>query len=418
MPTRSTALDDPAAEASQFMIRLGLGVLAILLPASALYFRRAVFLLFPIGAGVILLGALLAPRRDALGRLRDVARSPMGMVAGVLLLWAAASILWTPYRAEAVERLFKVGGTLALAAAAAAVLPDRTRVANLYLAPVGVALAAALGAATATLGAPAGWRFMPDPQTLERALVGVSLAMWPALAVLIARGRIGLSVTLPILVAATAFVSGASVAFLSLAAGGLAFAAALGSRQRATRWLGRFFAALVILAPGAALLAGALARGAQGAFATTLAPLAQWAQVIRAEPLRLLTGHGLDSAGQGVARGALAGAPRTAIFDVWHELGLVGAVAMAALLYGAFRAARRAPPEAGPALVGGLTHGLIVGAIGGGSAQIAWLTTIATAAILFTAMANGLYKQSRPVAPPARAVKAPRLGPAPPRPAA
>ena len=418
MPTRPHRFDDPAAEASQFMIRLGLAVLAIALPASGLYFRRSVFLLFPMGAGVILLGALLAPRRDALGRLRDVVASPMGLVACVLLAWATASILWTPYRGEAVERLFKVGGTLALAAAAAAVLPDRTRIANLYLIPVGVALASALGAATAVVGVPAGWRFMPDAATLERALVGVSLAMWPALAVLIARGRIGLSVTLPILVAATAFVTGSSVAFFSMAAGGLALAAALGSRQMATRWLGRAFAALVILAPLAPFLAQHLSGAAPGGeWARHLGALDQWRALIDAQPLRLLTGHGLDAAGQGVARGALpATTPRTAIFDVWYELGLVGALATAALLYGAFRVARRAPPEAGPALAGGLTHGLIVGALGGGSAQIAWLTTIATAAVLFTAMANGLYKTSRPAAPAPRSVKAP-AAPAPVRPA-
>ena len=74
------------------------------------------------------------------------------------------------------------------------------------------ALAAVLGAATATIGVQAGWRFLPDPATLERALVGIGLAMWPALAVLTARGRIGLAVTLPILVASTAFVSASSVA--------------------------------------------------------------------------------------------------------------------------------------------------------------------------------------------------------------
>ena len=405
MPTRPQPFDDPAAEASQFLIRLGLGVLAIAIPVGGLFFRRSVFLLFPVGAGVILLGALLAPRRDATGRLRDVAFSPMGLLSCVLIGWAAVSILWTPFRADAVERLFKVGGTLALAAAAAAVLPDRTRVANLYLAPVGVALAAALGLLVASLGAPAA----PDAATLERALVAISLVMWPALAILVARRRVGLTVTLPILVATTAFTTGSTVAFLSMAAGGLAFAAALGSQQTATRWLGRFFAALVMLAPAAALLAPYLAKGASGEWARQLAALEAWRGLIVAEPLRLLTGHGLDAAGQGVARSLIPpGVPRTAIFDIWYELGVVGAVALAALLYGAFRFARRAPPEAGPALVGGLTHGLIVGAIGGGSAQIAWLTTIAVAAILFTAMTNGLYKTSRPVAPVQRGVRAPK----------
>lgn len=410
MPTRSQSFDDPAAESSQFLIRLGLGVLAIAIPVGALFFRRSVFLLFPVGAGVILLGALLAPRRDALWRLRKALFSPMGLVAGVILFWAALSILWTPFRADAVERLFKVGGTLALAAAAAAVLPDRTRVANLYLAPVGVAFAAVLALLVASVGPQPASRILPDAAMLERALVAITLVMWPALAVLVTRRRIGLTITLPILVAVAAYSTGGTVAFLSMAAGGLAFAATLGSRQVATRWLGRFFAALVILAPAAAFSARFFTRGANGEWGRQLASLDMWRMQIETEPLRLLTGHGLDAAARAMTRGlAPQGAPRTAIFDVWYELGVVGAVATAALLYGAFRFARRAPPEAGPALVGGLTHGLIVGAIGGGSAQIAWLTMVAVAAILFTAMTNGLYKTSRPAAP-ARPVRAPAPG--------
>lgn len=411
---RSQNFDDPAAEASQLLIRLGLAVLAVAIPVLGLLFRRSVFLLFPVGAGVILLGALLAPRRDAARRLRDVALSRMGAVAFVLVLWAAASTLWTPYPGEAIERLIKVGGTLALAAAAAAVLPDRTRVANLYLAPVGVGAAALLGVVLATAGGEqaSGADLTAEATTLERALIAVSLMMWPALAVLAARRRVGLAIALPIVVAVAMFVAGASIGFLAMAAGGLAFAAATASQQTATRWLARAFAAMVMLAPAAPFLARWATPGSTGDFARRVAPFAEWRGLISAQPLRLLTGHGLNAAGPGVAAGAIpAAAPRTALFDIWYELGIVGAVATATMLYGAYRVARRAPPEAGPALVGGLTHGLLVGAVGGGSAQIAWLTTIAVAAILFTAMTNGLYKTSRPAAPQPHRIKAPSTTP-------
>lgn len=406
MPPRSQSFADPAAEASQFLIRLGLAALVIGIPIGALFFRRAIFLLFPLGAGVILLGALLAPRRDALQRMRDVALSPMGAVAVVMIVWAGLSLIWTPAGGDAVERLFKAAGTMGLAAAAAAVLPDRTRVANLYLAPIGVGAAAlcglALAAAIASGLAPALAR-LTDASTLDRSLVATGLLMWPALAALGGRERAGLAIALAIVTASAAATAGAAVAFLSMAAGGLAFAATVGAPREAPRWLGRVFAASVALAPALPFLAEALVGRVNAALAAKLAPIADLAAMIREAPLRLLTGHGLDSAAYAVATGFLpAGVPRTAIFDVWYELGVIGAVATALLLWGAFRVARRAPAQAEPALAGGLTHGLIVGSTGVGSAQIAWLTAIAVGAIAFTAMTNGLYKTARPFAPTAR----------------
>lgn len=401
MPLRTQRFDDPAAEASQFLIRLGLAVLAIAVPLAALFFRRSIFLLFPMGAGVILLGALLAPRKDASARVLGVLRTPMGAVAALLMLWAALSIIWTPFRAEAVERLLKVGGTLALATAAATVLPARSRLANLYLAPVGVGAAALVGlwmAATGWFAQQGGSG--PDTPPIDRAMIAVSLMMWPALAVLVARQRVGAALSLGILVALASVIGGAPVAYLSLAAGGFAYALALSDQRSTTRLLGWFFAGLVMLGPTLPFLARLAVGGKTSALEERFAAMAEWLAIIRAEPLRLLTGHGLGSASQGVAAGALtSAAPRTGLFDIWYELGVLGAAGAAAMLWGAFRVARRAPPEAGPALAGGLTHGLIVGATGVGTAQIAWLTVLASAAILFTAMTNGLARSSRPSAP-------------------
>jgi hypothetical protein len=397
MPFRSERFDDPAAEASQLLIRLGLAVLAIAVPLAALFFRRSIFLLFPMGAGLVLLGALLAPRKDALARVVGILRTPMGAVAALLIVWAAMSIAWAPGRAEALERLFKVAGTMALAAAAAAVLPDRTRLANLYLSPIGVGAAALVAL---WLGAMNWLTPNADNPLVDRAMGAVGLLFWPALAVLVARRRVAGALSLAILVALASVVGGAPSAFLSLAAGGLTYAATLSDQTRTTRALGWLFAGMALLGPVLPFAARLLAGGPNAALTGRLAPMGEWLALIRAEPLRLLTGHGLDSAALGLASGALsADAPRTALFDIWYELGVLGAVGAAAMLWGAFRVARRAPPQAAPALAGGLTHGLIVGATGVGTAQIAWLTMIGVAAILFTSMVNGLHKTSRPVAP-------------------
>lgn len=198
--------------------------------------------------------------------------------------------------------------------------------------------------------------------------------------------------------------------FVALSAGGLAFAATMGSHVLATRWLARLFAAMVLAAPLAPFLAGWLGPALPQAIVGKVAPLIEWGAMIRSEPLRLFTGHGLDSAARAPGAGGLPmSMPRTALFDIWHELGLVGATALALLLWGAFRVARRAPAESAPALVGGLTCGLILGSTGGASTQLAWLTGVGVAAVAFTAMANGLYNTSRPAAPAPRAVKAPTL---------
>ena len=62
------------------------------------------------------------------------------------------------------------------------------RAANLYLIPVGVALAAVLAAVIA-FGMRAGMITWIDPATFERGLVVLVMAVWPAVAWLSSRGR-------------------------------------------------------------------------------------------------------------------------------------------------------------------------------------------------------------------------------------
>lgn len=397
-PVTSRSFDNPAAETSQFLIRLGLAVLTVLVPTAALASRRAIFLLFPLGAGVILIGALLAPRRDAAARMQAAAFTRMGFFALLLVMWAAMSILWTPFREEATERILKVAGTLALAVAAGAVLPERTRVANLYLAPVGVALAALGAMAIALLGlAVPGMR---EAAPVERAVVIVALMVWPAVGALMARERWSFAVALPVLAGLAIVEVDEPVALLALAAGALAFAAALSDAPRTARILGIAFALLLLLAPLLPFLARLAVGGKTSNLTGALAPMADWLAIIRADRLRLLTGHGLESAARSIAAGYLpAGTPRTALFDIWYELGVVGAAAGAALIHGAYRVAGRVHALAAPALIGGVTTGLFVAAAGLGSAQIAWLTVVAVAGVAFTAMVNGLYRTKRPSAP-------------------
>lgn len=408
MALSSKPFDDPAAEASQFLIRLGLAVLTIAAPLAALVSRRAIFLLFPLGCGVILVGALLAPRRDAAQRMRAASFTRMGLFALVLLGWAALSLVWTPFREEAAERVLKVAGTLALAVAAGAVLPDRTRVANLYLMPVGV-VAAAIGAiALGLVGLSEGVAAAVETTVVERAVAILALMMWPALGALMSRQRWSFAVVMPVLVGLAIVAADAPLVLIAVAAGAIAFAAALSDAPRTARILGVAFAALLLFAPLIPFAARLMVGGKTANLVGELAPMADWLAIIRADGLRMFTGHGLDSAARSIAAGYLPqNAPRSALLDLRYALRIVGAAAGAALIHGTFRVAARAHANAAPALIGGVVTGLVIAAAGIGTAQIAWLTIVAAAGVAFVAMVNGLYRTTRPIAP-SQSAAAPR----------
>ena len=73
-PSRS--FDDPAKQAAALLIRLGVAVLAIGVPAGSLASRRLIFTVMPVGAALILLGVLLDPKRTHMQRLASAMSSP------------------------------------------------------------------------------------------------------------------------------------------------------------------------------------------------------------------------------------------------------------------------------------------------------------------------------------------------------
>ena len=138
---------DPAADAAMLLRRLGFAILMIGLPVAALFARRALVVYAPVGIALLVIAAALdgtaRPLRQGTARL---AFSSGGIAGGILILWCGLSLIWTPFKAEAAERLVNIVGTLAMAVAGSLALPDRMRSANLYLLPLGIG-AAALAAA-------------------------------------------------------------------------------------------------------------------------------------------------------------------------------------------------------------------------------------------------------------------------------
>ena len=388
--------DSPAASAARLLARLGMAVLALGLPVAALGSRRAIFILFPIGAALILAGGLLRGGEAGFRRFGAALSSPAGLMALLLAAWSAASILWTPYPADAQEHLLKTIGTALLCAVAVAALPERARIADVYFLPVGVALAA-IGLIALTLRG--GLSLDQNALLAERGIITAIMLLWPAVGALGLRKRWTPSIGLCIFVAAAAIVGWSPAGLVALAVGALAFAAARADLAAATRAFAIVAVAAFLAAPALAQLAPLVKAPAGGALQALVEPLSAWAAIVKADPARLVTGHGLDAASRGLVAGVLPqGAPRSLLFEIWFDFGVVGAAAAAALAAFAFLGAARTGRTAGSAAAATLATGLTLACIGPNTTQIWWLTLVGVAAIGCAAVHRAQYQTNRPKA--------------------
>jgi len=387
--------DEPAVEAAQLLNRLGLAILMIAAPVGAVATRRLIFILMPMGAALILLAALIAPRRTTYHQdsLRDYFLSTASLAAIFLAFWTALSLVWTPFTAESSERFFKSLGTALLVALAAGYLPERTRTSNLYLLPIGVALAA-VATLAANLFGPASLRGPAlESSTLDRAVVGDVVLVWPALAALAVRERWGMAAALATLTTIAAIAVWTPLALAALIVGALAFALAVSGSERAGKLVGGLAAGLFLLAPLFAVLAQ-LVFDANGFAGSAVA----WGQLIGQEAPRLLTGHGLGTTMRLAFAGGVPNAPRSLLFEMWYELGALGAIAAALLAWLTFTAAGRLSTSFAPFLIAGMAAGLSIAMLGLSTTQLWWLTTLGVVALGFALAGRGQYRTHRPKA--------------------
>ena len=394
--TNNNVADKAAAEAANLLLRLGLAVAFVLTPLALLVSQRSIFILTPIaGALTFAAGLVLAPRM----RMRDVfafVATPVGLSALFLAFWALSSLLWTPFPAEAAPRLFKTLSTFLCVLPIAAALPARSKAANLYLLPLGVAMAA-FGAIFLSA------RLSSDPEDSEnydsmiRAAEFMLLLLWPAVAATALRNRLTLSTGLAIVVLASAIAIRVPAALAASATEALAFTAASANPRKAGRWIGAAGAVSFIFAPAAPLLLGPLVG--ENAFAPLLS-LKIWNGMIVNDGLRMITGHGFNFVGSGFWRGYLPSqAPHSILFETWTDLGLIGALAGAALTYLAYDLAANQSARLAPFCLGGLTYVTAMGVFGGATVQLWWITALALALAAFALAARGDFKTARPTAP-------------------
>lgn len=388
--------EDPSSAAAQLLVRLGIAVLAIAVPCGAVVSRRLLFPLMPVGGALILIGVALAPSRRRRGQFRAALLSPTGLTALFLIGWAGLSLVWTPFLATAAESFFKTSAVALLAACVAGFLPDRTKTSNLYLLPIGTAAAALATFTIALIGPPNLHGSDYESSTLARAAVSLVVVVWPSLGALAVRDRWVSASALAIAVAMTAIVVWTPVALGALAVAALTFSFATVNPMRVARLLAGIFAGLFVVAPALPLILSVLpARTADG----WLAPMFVWAEIVRGEGLRLITGHGLGTVTRSVITGGLpAGTPQGILFHVWYELGIVGAWTAAVLVARTFLAAGRMRGTIPPFLLAGLVCGLIMAISGLSTAHLWWVTQLSVVAIAFAVVAKGQYRTVRPAA--------------------
>jgi hypothetical protein len=390
--------ETPAAAAAKVLIWLGLCVLFLGLPCAGVFWRGAIYVLFPVGGMLVLTGALLdAPPRPA-QRLSGALASPAGLAALFLAFWTGLSLLWTPFPADAGQRFLQAFAAASLAALAAIYLPHRTKTSELYLLPAGLALSSGAILLLAYFDPP--WffgAFSFDETLFERAMITAIVLVWPALGFLSLRENWISAALLAALAAAVALAGFAQIALLAMGAGALAFAVSMSGPAKTGRILGWVFAVLILLAPLLPFLYRLVLRVTGETPGLEAAPLVIWGDLAAAQWTRLITGHGFEFVHHGLSLGYLPpGTPRSLLFVLWYDLGLAGAAGLAVLLLRAFKGAGGLPASVAPAVIAGLVTVLTIATLGIATSQIWWLTLLNCDAVAFTFLVKSADKARRP----------------------
>jgi hypothetical protein len=390
--------DSPAEASAKLLMRLGLAALFAGLPCAGIFWRGAIYVVLPVGAILILLGAMLDAPPHAGRRLRDAIVSPAGGAALLLALWAALSVIWTPFPADAGERFLQFAGATSLAVLAAVYLPQKTKTLDFYLLPGGIALASAATLVLAYFDTSwffGGFEF--DETLYERAAITAIVLVWPAVGFLSLREHWIAAAILAVLVAGVALAGFAQVALLAMGAGAFTFAMAMSAPAQTARFFAWLFAPLILFSPLLPLLYRLVLWMTGFDPGAGSAPMLIWSELIVSQWPRLITGHGLDFVHRGLSLGYLPeGTPRSLLLVLWFDFGLVGAVGFTVLVAQAFRVAGRLPAKTAPALLAGLVSILTIAILGIATSQIWWLTLLDCEAIAFALLVKGVDRVQRP----------------------
>jgi len=391
---------DAAADASQLLSRVGYVVLALAAPSAVALSSRAIFILFPIGVALLVVATALDPVTGFAERVRGVAMSPVTWAVAALFAWAALSILWSPFPSSGAQHLLKLAATALATLVVIASGREHMRATDLYLFPIGVLLTMAT---ILVLWVAAQQGFEPDGGRIYMGGTAMVVMLFPALGGLTARGRNGYARVLLMLALAYVFAIGAASTAAAVLVGFAVLSFAISDIRRTVVDLSWLATGLILISPLIPAVAPALSHWVFHAKLVDLpAPyptLAAAARLILHDEVRLMTGHGIDTVGRGVEAGLLpALSPRVAIFEIWYELGIVGALAGAAAVWLGFRAIGEMAPRLAPYVAATFACDLTLGFLSQDMTQMTWVTLLAISAIALGAAARSQYRTTRPSA--------------------
>lgn len=375
--TPKARLYDPARDAARLLGWFGFAVLMVGAPLIGVLSRRALVVLLPVGAAILAAGYLLSVSRSGLQAFGRALASPIGTAALFVAGWAALSLVWTPFPELAAPRLLGSAATVLVAALVVAHIPERRATRTLYLLPGGLVLTSIATAGLALAG-PASFRGGTefDPSLIERSALTLTVLVWPALGALATFGRSGLAIGLAVIVVAGLAAASAPIALAAFAFGATAFAIAMDAPRGVARVAAAGFVALMVVAPALPFVLAPLARAVPMVGQATVAAMTDWRDLVIGAPLRLITGHGLDSAREGVILGFLPPhTPRSVLFEAWYDLGVLGVLAIAAVFALGLLAAGEAAPLVAPAVLGSVVSVLAVAVFGVATAEL-WFVTL------------------------------------------
>jgi hypothetical protein len=391
---------DPALDAAALLRRVGFFGLFVVVPIAAQVARRAAVILVPISVILLILASAIDGKRPPIRPIvQRLARSPAFLAGLLVLFWAALSLIWTPFFGAATERLLNLAATILLTLAGYLALPDRMRSANLYLLPVGVTGAALVAIVIGLFGDTLLRSASDDEGALNRGLILLALLVWPAIAWLRSRGRDGAALVTLALVVVALVLAPNTIQVIAIVAGAVAFALASIRLQPAAGLVAVLAAGLLVAAPLLPFVARPVGIALTGPVAPAVLTIKSWQKVVTTEPVRLVTGHGFETARRGRAVGLVpANAPTTVLFELWYELGLVGALAAAFALHAAIRRSGRGSVVIGPGALAAFAAAFVVACIGVGLTVMWWITTLTVVVLVFIAVERGQFRTRRPKA--------------------
>jgi hypothetical protein len=273
------------------------------------------------------------------------------------------------------------------------------RSANLYLLPLGVGAAAVVAIMIGLFGDAIMRESGEADGALERGAVLLALLTWPAVAWLRSRRRDTGSLATAALVAGALLLAPSLTPLFALGVGALIFALTTYRQSLGVRFTAIGAAFFLAIAPILPFFLKPVAQALFGPTAHNALALKIWQKIVMTEPLRVITGHGLDTALRGRVVGLLpANAPATMLFEFWYELGIVGAFAATFALYASIRRAGRDSSLLVPGAMAAFAAAFTIGCIGVGLTAVWWLTSVAIAILAFVAIERGQFRSSRPKA--------------------